>query len=256
MNKIQLLQVKILAYFLSYHYRYPTLLKLIFAFLTFLSFSFLFNPEIGFILSFGIWVHEYGHVLALEILKIRVIAVYLVPFFGGITAFDRLGVKNYLRKYFISIMGPVTGALFGGLFLIQYLIFHVNWLGCAAILTIGINLLNLTPISPFDGGSIYDSIISSFPNNIKRFCYGIISGLFLSLGIYFIKTIPVISFILISGSIYQFISRVNKNPELELEPIVKYDQILLCVITYLLVIMGMLAMLVPLLNVNIVELLK
>lgn len=106
---------------------------------------------IGFI--FLIFVHEVGHALVMWRKGLGVSGIVFIPFFGAATA-----MKNQPRDAKmgaeVAIAGPAAGA-FGGL--VSYGLFLATQspvCGGVAAFTFVINLFNLVPMPPFDGGRI------------------------------------------------------------------------------------------------------
>ena len=98
-----------------------------------------------------IWVHEMGHVLQLKREGIKASAPMFIPFLGAFVAMKEMP-KNALAEARVGLAGPVLGTL-GSLAALG-----LYWgtqepvfLGLAFFNSI-INLFNLAPILPLDGG--------------------------------------------------------------------------------------------------------
>jgi Zn-dependent protease len=98
-----------------------------------------------------IWVHEMGHVLQLKREGIPASAPMFIPFFGAFVAMKQMP-KNVLAEARVGLAGPVLGTL-GGLATLGLYEWTQNplFLGLAYFSFI-INLLNLAPLLPLDGG--------------------------------------------------------------------------------------------------------
>jgi len=114
------------------------------------SYRFGWPMAIGIVLS--IFIHECGHALAAKSLGHKLGIMVFIPFMGAfVTA---RGGRNATEDAFVGIMGPVAGTLTAiacvGLFTVTGAPF---WL---ALATLGffINLINLAPSRPLDGGWI------------------------------------------------------------------------------------------------------
>jgi Zn-dependent protease len=98
-----------------------------------------------------IWVHEMGHVLQLKREGMKASAPMFVPFLGAFVAMKEMP-KNALVEARVGLAGPVLGTLgalaaLGGYALTESPLFlglaHLGFL---------INLFNLAPMLPLDGG--------------------------------------------------------------------------------------------------------
>ncbi|MBS1717723.1 MAG: hypothetical protein JSS72_08325 [Armatimonadetes bacterium] len=109
----------------------------------------------GFVI--GILVHELGHVVAAKVQGVKVTAPIFIPGMGAL-----IGLKENANSAhgdaIIGIGGPIGGTLAGLGFLALYMVFPSPlWLGLA-MFTFWINLFNLTPMYPLDGGRIVGAI--------------------------------------------------------------------------------------------------
>ncbi len=106
--------------------------------------------------------HEFGHVLAIRSLGMRVSGLHFVPFIGGLYL-SKSKFGNHFHSAFSFLMGPAMGliptlGLFG-----LFLATENLTLGIAAALFALINLINLAPVEPIGGGQILRAIIGSLP---------------------------------------------------------------------------------------------
>jgi Zn-dependent protease len=110
---------------------------------------------VGFVL--GIFVHEMGHVFMAWRLGIPVSAPLFIPFMGALILQKRAG-KSAWEEALIGIGGPIAGTLAGLVFLALHL--FTGWgifLGLAYT-TFFINLFNMAPLFPLDGGWIVGAV--------------------------------------------------------------------------------------------------
>ena len=98
-----------------------------------------------------IWVHEMGHVLQLKREGIKASAPMFVPFLGAFVAMKEMP-KNALAEARVGLAGPVLGTL-GALGALGIYAAAGNplFLGLAQVGFL-INLFNLLPMLPLDGG--------------------------------------------------------------------------------------------------------
>jgi Zn-dependent protease len=104
---------------------------------------------VGFVLL--IWVHEMGHVLQLKREGIKASAPMFIPFLGAFVAMKEMP-KNALVEARVGLAGPVLGTLGAlGVWGIYGLTDNPLFLGLAHLGFL-INLFNLLPMLPLDGG--------------------------------------------------------------------------------------------------------
>jgi Zn-dependent protease len=98
-----------------------------------------------------IWVHEMGHVLQLRREGIPASAPMFIPFLGAFVAMKQMP-KDALAEARVGLAGPVLGTLGGLATLGLYAVTREPlFLGLAYFNSI-INLFNLAPLLPLDGG--------------------------------------------------------------------------------------------------------
>ena len=114
---------------------------------------------VGFVVL--IWVHEMGHVLQLKREGIPASAPMFVPFLGAFVAMKQMP-KNALAEARVGLAGPVLGTLGAlGALGIYALTEDPLFLGLA-YLGFLINLFNLAPILPLDGGRAVGAMSPTF----------------------------------------------------------------------------------------------
>jgi Zn-dependent protease len=100
-----------------------------------------------------LFVHECGHALAARRYKLPYSGMMFVPFMGAVVMHGR-GQTNAVQDAFIGIMGPVVGGLYGIVCIgLAFLTGNPLFLALASS-TFFINLFNLLPTAPLDGGWI------------------------------------------------------------------------------------------------------
>ena len=119
--------------------------------------------------------HEYGHIRAMKYFGIPTKGIYIIPFVGGIAVGD--APKTHWQDLYISMMGPVFGLAMSVAFFIGFLLTDNHFVGLVASVSALINLVNLLPIYPLDGGRVIKALVYS---GRSRFIYVglvVISGL-------------------------------------------------------------------------------
>lgn len=131
------------------------------------SFAYLFGLQHALVIAAVIIVHELGHALAMLMVGMQVKGIYLVPFFGG-AAIAKGPYRREGQLGFVALMGP-------GFSLIPSaaLLFAADRTGdplikVAAEMSAIINLLNLIPIIPLDGGQVLRAALVSMSRTLAH----------------------------------------------------------------------------------------
>ncbi len=102
-----------------------------------------------------VW-HEWGHVRAAELCGVRSRGIFVIPFVGGVAALDSLG-RSREDQLTIALGGPLFGlCLCLPALLAAFVLEGVVGasLRMALVMWAGLNLLNLLPVHPLDGGRV------------------------------------------------------------------------------------------------------
>ena len=121
------------------------------------GYAWLFSFEFALVLIACLVAHEYGHVRAMQYFGIKTKGIYLIPFVGGLAVSDDK-INTRWQDVVISIMGPVFGLFMSLACWLLYAITDLELFAGAAVLSSLLNLFNLLPILPLDGGHILKSI--------------------------------------------------------------------------------------------------
>jgi len=140
------------------------------------GYSFLYSWKFAILMLVSIGWHESGHVWAMKKMKLKTKGFYFLPFIGGVSISED-HYSTYGQNAFVSIMGPIWGLLLALFTSAIYLITHNPLWASAAVFMTLINLFNLLPTSPLDGGQVLKTIAFSIHKNVGVFF------LFLSLAI-------------------------------------------------------------------------
>lgn len=147
-------------------------LKLALAGASFAAYSYMFTWQFAAMLLIMIFIHELGHVIAMRQCGIHVKGIYLIPFFGGAAVADE-DFKTRRDESYIALMGPWFGFLVSVAFGIMYFITDVPVFAAGATWCALINLFNLLPVNPMDGGRVLKSIAFSIGNKFGLIFLGI-----------------------------------------------------------------------------------
>ncbi|MFC1637804.1 metalloprotease [Patescibacteria group bacterium] len=136
------------------------------------AYSFLFTWQMAVALVVFILVHEYGHLWAMKKCGIKTKGIYLIPGFGG-AAVAAEGFKSARNEAYIALMGPLVGLVFIIPSLMLYYVTNNPMFAAISSIAALINLFNLFPVNPLDGGRVTKSIFHSMHSKA-----GLIFGLF------------------------------------------------------------------------------
>lgn len=172
---------------------------------TFGAYASMYSWKFAVLLMVAIGFHESGHVWAMKRLGMKTKGFYFLPFLGGV-AIGEGQYKSYRDNVFVSIMGPLWGAAMSwGCVVAYWFTGNPMWAAAGAWMAT-LNLFNLLPINPLDGGQLVRSIAFSIN---KWTGVGFLAVSLLGAGFIFYKLrIGLFVLILIIGAI-ELISEVN-----------------------------------------------
>lgn len=106
--------------------------------------------------------HEGGHILAMKLFGYQDTSILFVPFLGAL-ATGHKHEATLSQKFWISLAGPLPGLILG--IILAILTPHTGmswaWLQKTNWILIFVNLFNLLPIYPLDGGKIANLLLFS-----------------------------------------------------------------------------------------------
>jgi Zn-dependent protease len=115
------------------------------------AYSLLFGWNFAVALVLLIFVHEMGHVIALRREGIRASAPTFIPFLGAVITSRSLG-DNALAEARVGLAGPILGSVGSLVALLIYGATGSDFWRAVAFFGFYLNLFNLIPVSPLDGG--------------------------------------------------------------------------------------------------------
>jgi Zn-dependent protease len=98
-----------------------------------------------------LFIHEMGHVIALRREGIKASAPMFVPFLGAVITARSLG-DNALAEARVGLAGPILGTIGSAAVAIVGLVTHTGLLEALGYIGFFLNLFNLLPVVPLDGG--------------------------------------------------------------------------------------------------------
>lgn len=126
-------------------------------------------------LIFVLLVHEMGHFLGMRIFGYRNVQMFFIPFLGAAVSGQSHNVASY-KKAIVTLMGPVPGLFLGLIILFVYAKTQSNFLLLLSTFFIAINLFNMLPFFPLDGGRFVHEILFS-RNRYVELVFKIIASL-------------------------------------------------------------------------------
>ncbi|MCL1057410.1 site-2 protease family protein [Shewanella gelidimarina] len=185
------------------------------------AYSWLFSLQFALALIACLVFHEYGHIRAMKHFGMKTKGIYLIPFMGGLALSDEK-INTRWQDVVISIMGPTFGLLMSIAALVAYWVTgNIFFAGLAAFNAL-LNLFNLLPILPLDGGHILKSI--SFSMNSVMGLVACIAGAAVGVYISYTLGLALLGFLLLIGSA-EIVFEWKARHQSHLLPLDRYGQI-------------------------------
>jgi Zn-dependent protease len=119
-------------------------------------YSVLFSWQFALVILISLFVHENGHIWAMKRCGMRTRGIYFIPFLGGAAVAEE-AFPSRSDEAFVAIMGPVWGLALAVAVAVLYLLTGEPLWAAASGWMAFINLFNLFPVNPLDGGRIVKS---------------------------------------------------------------------------------------------------
>lgn len=125
---------------------------------------------------FGLFVHEYGHVLAMNRVGMGPARIYIIPFLGGLAKGQR-EPKSEWHGVLVSLAGPAFGLLAMIPFVAAGVVLRSpEWLLGAFSIAM-INLVNLAPAPPLDGAKALGPVLTRIHPRLEQVALLAVGGL-------------------------------------------------------------------------------
>ena len=134
--------------------------KLLLALASFAAYAFLFTWQFAVIILGMLVIHEYGHLRCMKHYGMRTRGIYLIPLLGA-AAVAEDNFPSRRAEATVALAGPLTGALLAAGTGLLYFATRNGAFAAAAAWMALINLFNLLPVVPLDGGRVVKSITCS-----------------------------------------------------------------------------------------------
>src|ERR1700683_1120188 len=115
------------------------------------SLAFGWKFAVGFVVL--LFVHEMGHVIAAKWLGIPVSAPLFIPFLGAAIVMKQ-NPRDAWTEALMAYGGPLAGCIGSWICWLIAVQLNQNWLMAVASASFVINLFNMVPVPPLDGGRI------------------------------------------------------------------------------------------------------
>lgn len=140
-------------------------------------FLLVFNDQLQFVLFLilVLFIHEMGHYAFMKLYKYENVRMLFIPLMG---AFVQGSKDKYSQKesFIVVSAGPFPGLYLGVVLLVLSSIYKFDWLVELSFLFLFLNVVNLLPIDPLDGGQLFKLMV-----NRKRDLFLLIFALLSSL---------------------------------------------------------------------------
>lgn len=140
-------------------------------------FLLVFNDQLQFVLFLilVLFIHEMGHYLFMKLYNYENVRMLFIPLMG---AFVQGTKDKYSQKqsFIVVSAGPFPGLYIGVILLVLSSIYKLDWLVELSFLFLFLNVINLLPIDPLDGGQLFKLMV-----NRKRDLFLLIFALLSSL---------------------------------------------------------------------------
>jgi Zn-dependent protease len=146
------------------------------------TFLFLFKDQIRFVLFLilVLFIHEMGHFLFMKLFKYENVRMLFIPLMG---AFVQGSKEKYSQResFFVISAGPFPGIWIGSALLVFASLYQQEWMLELSFLFLFLNVINLFPIDPLDGGQLFKLYV-----NKKRDLFLMLFALFSSMLMIFV----------------------------------------------------------------------
>lgn len=134
------------------------------------AFAMLLGWRAGIMLVLALFVHEFGHLLAYRLMGQPWGRMVFLPFLGAV-ALPRLPFHSQGQSVFAALMGPGFSTLLALLCLIPAMLDDSPnaYVALFGLIVVGLNIFNLLPAEPLDGGVALRSVLTRIMGAGARF---------------------------------------------------------------------------------------
>jgi Zn-dependent protease len=124
-------------------------------------FLLVFNDQLQFVLFLilVLFIHEMGHYLFMKLYNYENVRMLFIPLMG---AFVQGTKDKYSQKqsFIVVSAGPFPGLYIGIILMILSSIYKLDWILELSFLFLFLNVVNLLPIDPLDGGQLFKLMVN------------------------------------------------------------------------------------------------
>jgi Zn-dependent protease len=197
------------------------LIKVVMAGASLAAYTWLFSFQFALALVLCLVIHEYGHMRAMQHFGMKTKGIYLIPFLGGAALTDDK-INTRWQDVVISMMGPCFGLFMSLACLLAYGISDVPFFAGLAVFNAFLNLINLLPILPLDGGHVLKSVSFSMNNKLGIVLCAVAAGL--GIFISFSLGLSLFGFLMVIGCMEIFMEWRTRHHS-HLLPLDRYGQL-------------------------------
>lgn len=135
-----------------------------------------------FLVVLVLFLHEMGHLIAMKSYGYQDVGMFFIPFLGAVVT-GRKEEMSQFQRLIIVLAGPIPGIIIGSAFLFGYQFggLHQMFL-IYGLVFVALNVLNLIPVDPLDGGKLFEMLFFSFSDFAKVLFNGISSAALILVG--------------------------------------------------------------------------
>lgn len=163
---------------------------------SFAAYAVLFSWPFALVLMGSLFIHEMGHIWAMKRSGMKTKGVYFIPFLGAAAVSEEM-FPSRGSETFIALMGPVWGFVLALLTFGGYLLTGSTLLAALAGWMAMLNLFNLLPINPLDGGRVMKSVAFSISSR-AGFLF-MLAGLGGAFALAWVFNLGLITFLIVIG---------------------------------------------------------
>lgn len=134
------------------------LLLLVSLVIFYLAFGLIFSWVLVAMLAVALFMHEYGHYLAMRYCGYRNTQIFFLPLLGAVTTGQKIN-PTLGQELLVYLAGPLPGILLGLGLLASPWVDTWPWIREFAIVCFILNFINLLPLIPLDGGRVVEKLL-------------------------------------------------------------------------------------------------
>jgi Zn-dependent protease len=185
------------------------------------------NWPLVLVLTAVVVFHELGHFTAMKIYKYQELGIFFIPLLGAYVSGKKQEVSQK-QSAIILLAGPVPGIFLGIILHFLSIQLDMEFLEKVAWILIFLNVLNLLPVYPLDGGQLLHRLFLDNYNILGKVFVILSAALMvwmaISSGFYFLLLFPFMMFSRMIGDLHH--ERVEKKIEAEGIDLMKtYEQL-------------------------------